>query len=81
MNQTEYLVDNNALIALKSDRVRSKFFGNFCHVTADVLAEADQNPEHAALARNVIEPTPAFLERVRTVMATGQAGDTQLIDL
>ncbi|TFD60920.1 hypothetical protein E3T39_07355 [Cryobacterium suzukii] len=81
MNETKYLVDNNALVALKGDRIRTDFFHAFCRVTADVLFEADLNPEQAAIAQIAHEPTPEVLEQIRAVMGTVLPGDTRLIDL
>jgi hypothetical protein len=81
LNETKYLVDNNALVALKGDRIRSEFFRTYCRVTADVLWEANENPERRALTRSADEFTPEFLEQVRAVMKTVEAGDTGLVDL
>ena len=81
MNETCYLVDNNALVALTSNRIRSKFFRANCRVTADVLFEADLHPEQSTLAQLVMEPTPEFLEQVRVIMRTVPLGDIRLIDL
>ena len=81
MNEVKYLVDNNALVALKRERIRSDFFQAMCRVTADVFFEADQHPERAALAQIAEEHTPAFLEQIREVMRTVPSGDTRLIDL
>jgi hypothetical protein len=81
LNQTKYLVDNNALVALRRHRIRSDYFRAFCRVTADVLFEADQNPEHVALAQIADETTPELLEQVRAVMGTVLPGDIRLVDL
>ena len=81
MNETKYLVDNNALVALKGHRIRSDYFRAFCRVTADVLFEADHHPERAALVQIADEITPEFLEQVRAVMGTELPGDTRLVDL
>ena len=81
MNETKYLVDNNALIRLKRERVRTAFFDNYCSVTADVLLEADEHPEKAALAKKAADITPDFLEQLRAVMATVAVGDTSLVNL
>lgn len=81
MNETKYLVDNNALVALKRNRIRSEFFLSYCRVTADVLVEANQHPERAALIAVADEPTSEFLEQVRAVMRTVGVGDTRLVDL
>ena len=78
---TRYLVDNNALIALKRDRVASAFFRAHCLVTADVLREAYTHPRFAQLQACAYPLTPAVLEQVRTVMASVAVGDISLIDL
>lgn len=81
MNETKYLVDNNALIRLRRERVRTAFFDNYCSVTADVLLEADEHPEKAALAKKAADITPDFLGQLRAVMATVTVGDTSLVNL
>ena len=81
MNETKYLVDNNALVILKGDGIRSEFFRNHCRVTADVLWEASENPEQAVLARIANDFTPELLEQIRVVMKTVDDGDTGLVDL
>jgi hypothetical protein len=81
LNETKYLVDNNALIALTGDRIRSEFFRSNCRVTADVLWEAYENPEQVALSRSAIEFTSEILEQLRAVMKSVAAGDTGLVDL
>lgn len=81
MNDTKFLVDNNALVALKRDRIRSAFFRTYCRVTIDVLREASEHPDRAALAQDAYELTPAVLEQVRAVMKTVEVGDTGLVDL
>lgn len=78
---SRYLVDNNALIALKRDRVASAFFRAHCQVTTDVLREADGHPHFAQLKGGAYALTPAVLEQIRTVMAGVALGDTSLIDL
>lgn len=78
---SRYLVDNNALIALKRDRVASAFFRARCQVTTDVLREADEHPHFATLKLDAYAHTPAVLEQVRTVMAGVAIGDLSLIDL
>ncbi|QTE30886.1 hypothetical protein [Pengzhenrongella sicca] len=81
MNQTMYLVDSNALVALARHRILSAYFRAHCRVTADVLWEAREHPEQSALAEDVCELTPAVLEQVRAVMKTVDVGDTGLVDL
>ena len=81
MNQTFYLVDNNALVALRRERIRSVFFRSYCRVTDDVLREAREHPDEAFLSQNRYELTPNVLEQVRRVMKTVEVGDTGLVDL
>ena len=81
MNETKFLVDNNALVMLTASRIRSEFFRENCSVTADVLWEASENPEHSFLATIVIAATPALLEQIRVVMKSVEPGDTGLVDL
>ncbi len=78
---SRYLVDNNALIALKHGRVTSAFFLAHCQVTTDVLREADEHPHFERLKAGAYALTPAVLEQVRTVMTGMAVGDTALIDL
>lgn len=78
---TRYLVDNNALIALKRDRVASDFFRDKCQVTTDVLFEAAEHPHFTRLKMGAYPLTPSVLEQIRAVMATVQVGDTSVIDL
>ena len=79
--ETRYLIDNNVLNALRRDQIHSEFFRDYCRVTTDVLWEAREHAEQAALARLSRPHTPGFLMRVRDVMQTLEAGDTRLIDL
>lgn len=81
MNRTFYLVDNNALIALTSRRVKTEFFGDHCRITADVLHEASGHPEQGHLAALAEATTSDVLEQVRVVMADVEVGDTDLVDL
>ncbi|MEV7398620.1 hypothetical protein [Aeromicrobium sp. NPDC092404] len=81
MNQTLYLVDNNAIVQLRRERIKSAFFRSFCRITDDVLREAREHPDAALLSRNRYELTPSVLEQVRRVMKTVEVGDTSLVDL
>ena len=81
MNRTFYLVDNNALLALRRERVRSTYFRTHCRVTEDVLREAQGHPDRELLASNAYDLTPAVLDGIRTVMKTVEVGDTSLVDL
>lgn len=47
MNPTVYLVDTNALVALRRERISSVFFLTHCRVTDDVLREAREHPDAA----------------------------------
>ena len=79
--ETRYLLDNNVLNTLRRDQIHSEFFRDYCRVTTDVLWEAREHAEQAALARLSRPHTPGLLMRVRDVMETLEAGDTRLIDL
>ena len=79
--ETRYLIDNNVLNALRRDHIRTDFFSDYCQVTADVLCEAREHSERAALALHSRPHTTGFLMRMRDVMETLEAGDTRLIDL
>ena len=79
--ETRYLVDNNVLNALRRDHIHTDFFRDYCQVTMDILWEAREHVEQAALARLSRPHTPGLLMRVRDVMETLEAGDTRLIDL
>jgi hypothetical protein len=76
-----YLIDNNALLTLKRERVKSDYFLRYCRVTTDVLREGREHPDLPLLAKNEYDLTPAVLEQVRTVMKTVVVGDTSLVDL
>lgn len=81
MNETHYLVDNNALIAIGAKRARSTFFVKWCHVTADVIYEADEHPFLRDLEQLALPRTARTLEIVRDVMSTENVGDISLVDL
>lgn len=81
MNQTLYLVDNNAIVTLRRERISSLFFLTYCRVTDDVLREAQEHPDGALLTRNRYALTPTVLEQIRSVMKTIEIGDTSLVDL
>lgn len=81
MNQTFYLVDSNALVALRRERIRSDFFRSYCRVTDDVLREAYEHPDAALLSKGRYDLTPSVLEWVRDVMKSVAVGDTALVDL
>lgn len=78
---TRYLVDNNALIALKRDFVASAFFRAYCQVTTDVLREANEHPHLGQLKAAAYALTPDVLKQIRIVMASVEVGDTSLVDL
>ncbi len=81
MNETKYLVDNNALIALGVGRVRSSFFRDYCHVTPDVYFEAIEHPEARLLSELSTDFDPNTFEHIRQVMRAVPPGDTRLVDL
>lgn len=81
MTPNYFLVDNNALIALTPARVRTKFFARNCRVTADVLYEAREHPEHRTLERTACPITPKVLSHIARLMAGVPVGDTRLVDL
>ncbi len=80
MNESRYLVDNNALSRLTAKQRLSSFFSDNCRVTSDVLYEARGyvEPEVADLEQPV---TAAVLARLTAVMASVAPGDTSLVDL
>ena len=78
MNQTFYLVDSNALVALRRERIQSDFFRSYCRVTDDVLREVSEHPDEALLSRRRYDLTPNVLEQVRDVMKSVAVGDTAL---
>lgn len=79
--ETRYLVDNNALNVLRRRHIQTAFFRDHCQVTTDVLWEAREHPEEAALKRNSRPQTAALVAHIRDVMKTVAAGDTRLVDL
>lgn len=81
MNETKYLVDNNALLHLGRTRRATPFFREHCRITDDVLHEARFLPDLAALKTLRYDVTPGVLEHARSVMRTVPLGDTALVDL
>ncbi len=81
MNDTIYLVDNNALVALGRARCSTRFFRTYCRVTEDVLYEARFHPDLQALELVRYDVGPSVLEKTRLVMNALVPGDTELIDL
>jgi hypothetical protein len=81
MNDDRYLVDNNALMEIKAQRIRSKFFRAWCSVTADVAWEAGDHSARETIESVVIDPSPELLLKIRDVMRAEQIGDTGLVDL
>lgn len=79
MNQTYYLVDNNALLLLGRRRRLTTFFHQHCRITDDVAHEA-RFVRNATLPPTVIM-SPWALELLKEVMRTVRPGDTDLIDL
>ena len=81
MNEAKYLVDNNALLFLGRERIRSEFFHEFCRITADVLFEAKEHPDRDILAHAALEVTASTLDELRAVMSFETPGDVALVDL
>lgn len=80
MTERLFLVDNNALSKLTATQRTSEYFANHCHVTSDVLHEAEGYVE-GAVAQTELPTTPAALRRLIEIMATLEPGDTSLVDL
>ena len=81
MNETFYLVDNNVLVEIKGARIESEFFRDQCRVTEDVLWEARERAEYAALEETARPRNAHFLDQVQRVMHAVEASDTRLVDL
>ena len=81
MNGRRYLLDNNALMALGYNRVRSDYFRDHCLITSDVLWEAGDHRERELLEELTLNQTITFFEYIRAVMREVDVGDTSLIDL
>jgi hypothetical protein len=81
MNETRYLVDNNALIAIKGERIKTPFFLDHCSITEDVLREAGDRLERVELESIVIRTSPSSLAWLRKVMSSIDAGNIGLVDL
>lgn len=79
MNQTFYLIDNNALLYLGRQRKSSRFFREKCYLTEDVAHEAGTTPD--AATEQVVAVTPRILELLREVMSTIEPEETDLVDL
>lgn len=77
---TMYLIDNNALGPL-GDRKKSAFFAEHCRVSADVAHESRRAKHAELLSSLTIEPTPAMLGQLTSVMNSIPVGDTALVDL
>ena len=81
MNQTKYLVDNNALLHLGRTRRATRFFREHCRISDDVLHEARFLPDLEALKTLRYEVTPSVLRHVHAIMESVPPGDTALVDL
>lgn len=81
MNETFYLVDNNALTALTASRIRTDFFADRCRVTEDVLWEARDHPAAATLNACTISRTTTSIALIRDIMRVADLSDGGLIDL
>lgn len=81
MNETKYLIDNNALGFIGAKRRASEFVRTHCRVTEDVAYEARYTARAASLA-GIIEPvTSAILRKLQEVMTTVPITDATLVDL
>lgn len=76
-----YLIDNNALGFVGSERRASRFFRERCRVPEDVSYEARGGPHAASIAGLVVEVTPAVLRKLVIVMQSVPKGDYSLVDL
>lgn len=81
MNDTWYLVDNNALIALTARRVRTDYFRAHCRLTSDVVWEAREHPDSSLLAQLALGFSALTIEHIRHVMGTVEPADVSLINL
>lgn len=83
MNETLYLLDTNALTRLTSSRIQSEFFSAQCHVTSDVLFEAEGFREHdkERIRAATIEPSVEFFKLLEEVMRSEVPKDIRLVDL
>ncbi|HEY1118339.1 MAG TPA: hypothetical protein VGE43_11585 [Acidimicrobiales bacterium] len=81
MNETWYLLDNNALLTLTRAERSGRFVRERCRIPTEVLYEAQGYPDIAALRRLEFEMNPDILERVRRVMASVSPKDAALVDL
>lgn len=81
MNETKYLMDNNAWGFIGAERRSSDFVQTQCRVTEDVAYEARYTPRSRLLA-SITEPVnPSILRKLGEVMRTVPVGDTSLVDL
>ena len=81
MNETWYLLDNNALVALTREQRSGEFARQRCRIPTEVLYEAQGFPDIAALRQLEFEMNAEILEQVRRVMAAVDPGDFRLVDL
>lgn len=81
MNETKYLVDNNALIGLTVRRTQTDFFRERCRITPDVLFEAQEHPEERRLREVTVDFTAQTFEFMRQLMQGVTPGDIGLVDL
>lgn len=80
MIERKYLVDNNALVSIGTQRWNTAFFREHCLVTEDIAYEARFRAR--SLPTDLIVPvTPAILGQVPKIMETVVPGDTRLLDL
>lgn len=81
MNETKYLLDNNAWGFIGAERRSSDFVQTQCRVTEDVVYEARYTSHFRSLTRITEPVTPAILRKLCEVMRTISVGDTSLVDL
>lgn len=80
MMDYRYLVDNNALVSIGTNRWKTAFFQEHCLITEDVAHEARYRAR--SLPTHLIVPvTPAILGQVSQIMKTVVPADTRLLDL
>lgn len=78
MNETYYLIDNNALLEIGRTRRETTFFSKHCRVTDDVAREA--GPRAKSLPPP-LKMTPRSLLHLVNIMSTLAPGDKDLVDL
>lgn len=80
-DERKYVVDNNTLSRLTRAQRASSFFREHCHIPTEVLHEARDFPDLAALKANEYATTDRVLRILTEIMATVPVGDMKLVDL